>query len=583
MNVAQRCTRKTRLIADLLALLCLPYPVWPQSFQGVLTGQFNVQRTGANLAETILAPSNVSAGTFGLLFTQTVDAAIYAQPLYLPGLTVNNAVHNVVFVATMNDSVYAFDADTAQPPLWHTSLGSPILIGTAMGILSTPVIDTNSKMIFVVTLSGPSATQSFVLHALNLLTGEETANINIQGAVAGTGDNSQSTACTAWNGTTVAPPCIPFVPAEQLQRPALLELTATATILVGFGTRSGQEAVNPYHGWLFGYQYSGGAFTQTMIFNSTLNSSQTGQPCSSQTPPTNLCGRGGGIWMSGRGPAADATGVYVVTGNGGYGGTETGNWGESALRLNGAGVVEDSFTPSTYTSLNEADLDLGDAGAILFTSSNTTASQLLLAGGKTGKVYVLNRANLGGFTSGNLGAVQTFTATSAACGTGPGQSGCYEIHSMAYWPRTNTTPIFYIWAWGDSLRVWDFNASTNQFRLDANQGKVTSPNYPGGGLAISANGNANGILWAIIPAAVVSSGQTGVLYAFNATNVSTPLWMSTDYWFATKFTIPTIANGKVYVPTAASPSSVTPAYAPQLRVYGLCTNCPQERANGGRE
>ncbi len=550
--------------------LCLPCAAWPQTFQGVLTGQYDNNRSGANLQETILTPAGVSGG-FGLLFTQTVDGSILAQPLYIPNLSINNSVHNVVLVATMNNSVYAFDADTAQPALWHTWLGPPVMLGAATGILSTPAVDTSSNTVFVVSLSSQKGTQGYRLYALNLLTGTAAASIAIKGAVAGTGDNSQAQPCTAWNGAAVPPPCIPFMPAEQLQRPALLE--DGHTVFVGFGTRSGSEAVNPYHGWLFGYRFTGSAFAQTMIFNATLNATQTGQPCTGSSPPANVCGRGGGIWMSGRGPAADSTGVYVVTGNGGYGGAGTGNWSESVLRLNFQSVVEDSFTPSNFTGLNEADLDLGDAGEILFTSPNAAAQNLLLAAGKTGKVYVLNRASLGGFTSGNTGALQTFTASSAVCGAGPGQSGCYEIHSMAYWPRTSASSMLFLWPWGDTLRVWDFDANTNQFTPDANQGTVAATNYPGGGLAVSANGDNNGMVWAIVPAIPAGSGLQGALYVFDATNAGAPLWTSTDYWFAAKFTIPTVANGKVYVPSAASPASVSPSYAPQLRVYGLCTGC----------
>jgi hypothetical protein len=141
---------------------------------------------------------------------------------------------------------------------------------------------------------------------------------------------------------------------------------------------------------------------------------------------------------------------------------------------------------------------------------------------------------------------------------------------------TNGDPILYIWGYGDVLRVWDFNQTTNQFALDPNQGTVTAANYPGGGLAVSSNGNTNGIVWGIIATTNTTPGQ-GALYAFNATNVGQPLFVSTDYWFSTKFTIPTIANGKVYVPTSPSPRGVSPAYSPQLVVYGPCTNCPRKR------
>jgi hypothetical protein len=429
----------------------------------VLTGQYGNYRTSANTSETILTPSNVSPSTFGLLFTQTVDADSFAQTLYVPALTINSAPHNVIFVSTLNNSVYAFDADTAQPPLWHASLGTPATIGMSsverIGILSTPVIDLSLQTMFVVTLTNESGSLVYRLHALNLLTGVESTNIAVQGAAPGTGDDSQSTPCLTWNGGTLAPPCMPFKAAEQLQRPALLEDT-TAAIYLGFGTLSTSETTVPYHGWLFGYQYASGAFTQTMIFNSTLSSTQRGPACSGVNPSTNQCGHGGGIWMSGRGPGLDATGIYVLTGNGGFGGGASGNWGESALRLSSSGVVEDSFTPSNYTMLNGSDLDLSDAGAILFTSTNASAPNLLLDAGKTGDVYILNRASLGGLTAGNAGVVQVFTATSQGCGTGPGNSGCYEIHSIALWNRTTGDPIFYVWAYGDVLRVWDFDAAS---------------------------------------------------------------------------------------------------------------------------
>jgi hypothetical protein len=127
------------------------------------------------------------------------------------------------------------------------------------------------------------------------------------------------------------------------------------------------------------------------------------------------------------------------------------------------------------------------------------------------------------------------------------------------------------------LRAWDFNPVTNQFAPDANQGTLPALYYPGGSLAVSANGNNGGIVWGVVATTNSVPGQ-GALYAFDATNVGSPLWVSTDYWFSTKFTIPTVANGKVYVPTSASPRSASPSYAPQLRVYGLCSNCSAHTA-----
>jgi hypothetical protein len=566
-------------VAVFLALI-VPCAARAQGSTAVLMGQYNNSRTGANLSETTLTPSNVLAGTFGLLFTQTVDANIFAQPLYVPGLTINGAMHNVAIVATLNNSVYAFDADTVQPALWHTSLGTPVPIGTTtqptVGILSTPVIDVHLKVIFLVTYTYESKTPVYRLHALNLQTGVDITNIVVQGAVAGTGDDSQATDCVSGNGGTVPPPCIPFMAYEQFQRPALLEGAASSTIYLGFGNLNGEELTKPYHGWMIGYEYSAGAFTQVMIFNTTQNATQTGPACTGANPASNQCGHGAGIWMSGRGPALDGTGIYTATANGGYGGAGTGNWGESVLRLNGSGAVVDSFTSSNYDVLNRNDLDLCEGGVILFTSTNVTVPNLALVAGKSGGIIVMNRASLGGLSAGNTGALQTFTGTTLGCGTGPGLAGCYEIHSQALWNRTSGDSSYYIWAWGDVLRQWDFNPVTNRFQASPNQGTLAAVNYPGGGLSLSANGNGDGIVWAIVPT-TVGSQVPGVLYAFDASNVSTQLWMSKDYWFPTKFSLPTIVNGKVYVPTSASPASLSPAYLPALRVYGLCSQCAQAR------
>lgn len=297
-----------------------------QSITSVLTGQYNHSRTSANLSETILTPANVAPGSFGLLFSQPVDANIFAQPLYVPGVNIKGAIHNVVYTVTLNNTVYAFDADTSQPALWSKNLGTPVTIGTdtepTIGILSTPVIDPGLKTMFLVTFTmenGPV----YRLHALNILNGVEIANIQIMGAVPGTGDNSQTTPCASSNSTVVSPPCIPFKAGEQLQRPALLEGTSHATIYVAFGTLSGLETTRPYHGWLFGYAYAPGAFQQIMIFNTTTAATQTTPICAN---PANQCGHGAGIWMSGRGPGFDASGIYAATGNGGYGGPGTGNW-----------------------------------------------------------------------------------------------------------------------------------------------------------------------------------------------------------------------------------------------------------------
>ena len=180
------------LVAALFLFLLLPGEVLPQSFEGVLTGQYNTSRTGTNSSETILTPSNVNSSAFGLLFSVAVDGDIFAEPLYVPNLKINGSVHNVVFVATVNNSIYAFDADDARPPLWHLSLGTPVNVGLMnVGILGTPVIDIAMNTIFLVTLSSQSSQEIFSLHAIDILTGTQVAHTAIRGAVAGTGDDTQ--------------------------------------------------------------------------------------------------------------------------------------------------------------------------------------------------------------------------------------------------------------------------------------------------------------------------------------------------------------------------------------------------------
>ncbi len=516
----------------------------------VLTGQYDVNRTGANLNETILMPANVNSSQFGLLNTLPVDANVYAEPLYVPGLTVQGAVVNVLFVVTLNDSVYAFNADTGAL-LWQTSLGTPWATDLAgmptCGILSTPVIDPGSSLMYVVAEDDENNTPVFRLHAINITTGvEPVPSVVIQGSVPGNGDNSARTACPP-SGTVQ--PCIPFVADEQRQRPALLE--ANGNIYIGFGDYSADWRVVPYHGWLFAY--SATTLQQTAIFNDTpTTNASLGQPLC--VADLNYCGHAGGIWMSGRGPLADSNGVYLVTGNGGFG---SGNWGESVLRLNAAAQVQDYFTPSNYQLLNSQDWDLGDGGAILLPNTN-----LIVSAGKDGMVYVLNRANLGHMVNGDTQVIESLQAA-PPCGLVQivANANCYEIHTPAYWANTAANPVYYIWAWGDILRAFDLVG--NYLVPDGNPANtIAASGFPGAGLSISANGNTNGILWAIVP----QSTGAGSLYAINASNVTQTLWWSANIpadgtWATTVFTQAVVDNGKVYVPTSSN----------QVRVYGLCS------------
>jgi hypothetical protein len=487
----------------------------------VWTAEYDNDRSAANLSETILTTANVNKTQFGLLFTLPVDDFVYAQPLYVPGLTVNGGVHNVVFAATLNNSVYAFDADTSGAPLWQVNLGPAAALkgnrlGYQCGILSTPVIDTSSNTIYVVPLTYESGVRIFRLHALDITTGQEkfSGPVLIQGSVPGSAPD-------AHNGM------VTFNAAVQYQRPALLLVNSTVGVM--FGTVNESKT---YHGWAMSYDAG------------TLQ--QTGVTC---TTPS---GDKGGIWMSGRGPAADSNGAYVMTGNGS---STSGNYGEAAVRLNG-GIV-DFFIPDNTRTLTLNDWDFGAGGPLLIPNTG-----LLVGGGKTGALFVLNRTNLGHYKAGNTQVVQTWQATTACSGTSG--AACHEIHHIAYWNRTGVSPMLYLWAWNEPLHAYAFNRST--FNTAPAAENSTIANYPGGILAVSANGSTpgTGILWAAMTNQRSDFGPVpGMLRAFDAVTL-TELWNSTKnsadkLGLLAKFSAPTVVNGKVYMAT----------FSNQLAVYGL--------------
>ncbi len=484
----------------------------------VLTGQYNTGRTNANQAETILTTSNVNAAHFGFLYSRAVDGQIYAQPLYVPKVNAGGKIQNVVYVATMHNSVYAFSADgaAASTPIWQVNLGPPAPFNypelqPECGILSTPVIDPVSSTLHVVALTLETGNYIYRLHALDLATGAEKLGgpVLIQASVKGAGYDSVSGVVT-------------FSAANELQRPALLLFSNT--IYMGFGTASPAEPVDKYHGWMLGY--------------SSINL----QPKFAMSTTPN--GGAGGVWMSGTGPAGDANGFYFVTGNGtlGKGGTS-----EGVIRVGSAG--SDYFVPDDWQTLNTDDWDLGASGALLIPGTSWLA-----VGGKTGEIYILNRANLGHLTQGNTGAVQSFLATAGCSQTS--YNGCNEIHHMAFWYRTGAPSLLYVWGWNDPLKA--FALGTTGFNTTPISQNATLPSFPGGMLALSSNGvtAGTGILWAIT--------SPGVLHAFDASNVATELWNSStnpadNLGSMAKFASPTVANGKVFVST----------FSNKLMVYGL--------------
>jgi len=493
----------------------------------VLTANYDNNRTNANLSEGILNTLDVNVNQFGLLHVFPVDGQVYAQPLYLHAFNMpGKGTLNVLYVATMHNSIYAFDADAASGTgqLWQVNLGTSVnplsIVDSAgavygdiqheIGILSTPVIDRTGGTIYVVSEIQQSGTVAFYLHALDLTTGSEKLNgpVEIEATVTGNG----------WGGTTDPDTGqLPFDPNEHIQRPGLL--LANGAVYVAFGSHG--DFV-PWHGWIMAYNASD-LPQQTAVFCTTPS------------------GAGVAVWQGGRGLAADPNGeIYLSTGNGSYDGATA--WGESVLHLTSTLQVADWFTPSQYADWTDDDADFGSNGPVLVPGSN-----MLIAGGKAGLVALMDRTNMGHELSGNTQALQTFQAVPA---------GKFAIYNTALWNRPDG-PLLYIWGYQDVLRAFQMQNGVFNTTAVAFNGSIQQL-YPFAGMTVSSNGFAPGsaILW--LTAETSGTFPTpGILHALDAGNVSHELWNSNlnsardtlgDF---TKFANPTVVNGKVYVPTDA--------------------------------
>ncbi|HEV2964741.1 MAG TPA: hypothetical protein VG649_23135, partial [Candidatus Angelobacter sp.] len=368
----------------LLMLAALP----ALSQVSVLTRGYDNQRTGTNLSETVLNQSNVNASQFGKLFQLQVDDQVFAQVLYMHGLSIAGGTHNVAFVATANNTIYAFDADTAGAPLWqrnfnnggrptnHTEVGgncgSYLDFSGNIGIVGSPVIDaTTNTMYFVArTIENGSTIQR--LRAINVTTGADRAT-NAQVTIQASG----------------------FDPVIQNQRPSLA--LSSGVLYIGWASFCDTGA---YHGWLMSYDAS--SFSQLGVFNTTASGSQ------------------GGIWMSGIAPAFDSNGnLYFSTGNGTFDGSN--NFGESLLKLAPRTLGRlDFFTPSNFNTLNGGDTDFGSGGPLFLPGTNVIAT-----GGKEGKIFVINSNNLGGVVTGDTQILQSFQAVDPTIVP----SATYHIHN----------------------------------------------------------------------------------------------------------------------------------------------------------
>ena len=494
---------------------------------GVFTRNYDNARTSANNDEIVLTPQNVNSGDFGKLFSYPVDGGVYAQPLYVTNVKIaDGTYHNVVYVATTNDEVYAFDADNPSVGLiWKTSLidasNGETTVPCAeeyeacgfywfnIGITGTPVIDNQTGTLYVAAFSEINGVYYHKLHALDIATGTEKFGgpVVIKGSVPGTGQGG--------DGTTLT-----FDPYYHLQRPSLL--LANGLVYVGFASYGD---LPPFHGWLFAYDAK--TLKQVAIFNATPD------------------GEDGGIWQSGNGPAADVSGnIYLMTGNGDFNAESTGgrDYGDSFIKLSPQLTVEDYFTPFDQANLDINDSDLGSGGPVLLPDQVGPYAHLLIGAGKEGVIYLLNRDNLGKYNaSDNSQIVQSL----------PGQTGT-GFGNGAYWNGN-----LYFQRWNSVLEMFTIKDSMLS-TTPVSQGLFVAP-FPGLTPEVSANGKENGIVWAL------ETGSHGVLRAYDATDVSVELYDSNQAangrdWVSSqiKFQMPTVINGKVYVGTVG-----------ELDVYGI--------------
>ena len=484
---------------------------------GVFTHHYDNQRTGAIVSETVLTTTNVNTTAFGKLFTDPVDAQIYAEPLYVANVTIpNHGTHNVVYIATENDSVYAFDADTGGPPLWQTSFLSPGVtpipstdtgctqIVPIIGITATPVIDPATGTIYVVAQTKENGTYVHRLHALDITSGSERSNSPV--VISPTAQGS---------GGTIA-----FDTLRQKERAALLLVGNTVYLAA-----SSHCDIEPYHGWLVGYDKS--SLNQTAVFNTTPNGSE------------------GAIWMSDGGSSADAEGqIYVSTANGTFDANTGGpDYGDSFVKLDPSKLgVLDFFTPFNQAMLSDEDLDLGSGALTLLPDQPGPNPHLAVSAGKGATLYLVNRDNLGKFNS----------TADQIVGEISGQIG----------PLFGTPAYFngriYVISSGHPAVAFDL---ANGIFASGAPSLASSIDFTdeSGTPVVSANGTTNPILWAID-----SVGGIAVLRAFDANNLATELYDSEQNAARdlagnfVKFTVPTVINGKVYVGADS-----------QMSVYGL--------------
>ncbi|MBC7629037.1 PA14 domain-containing protein [Ferruginibacter sp.] len=521
----------------------------------VLTQHNNTYRTGWSDKETLLNHSNVLPSKFGLAATLAVDNQVYAQPLVAANITIGIFRGNVLFVATVNNTVYAFNADDlSQPaPLWQINLnpsghrapdvfdlqdaayGKPCGgnyrdFSGKMGLVGTPVIDSVSGTLYVVikTIDANGKFYSY-LNALNIYTGLHKAGSPqlISAQVNGSGDGNV-------NGV------IQYDAKYANQRPGLLLYNN----IIYLATASHCDW-GPYHGWVMGYD------AETLQLQYTYNATPNGWAA--------------GIWMAGQGiSVGDDGNLYLVTGNGTTGADNTnftGGRSESLIKLSPQLKMLDWFTPANYDYLDQLDLDYGSDGVLMIPNSSLTIS-----GSKEGISYVVDYNNMGRLTTGNTQVKDTLEFN-------PGRQGNVHVHGSPVYAKFTTGEFVYAWAETFKIRQFQFNRSTGTFANDFKQGQRNLENgMPGAMLSVSSNlaDTSSAIVWGCFPSSGNANNQVrpGTIAAYRANDVSAgELWnsdMDTQNAVGSfaKFAPPTIANGKVFVP----------AFSNSIKVYGLSCN-----------
>jgi hypothetical protein len=529
----------------------------PSSGVNIPMWHVDINRSGLNSGEKSLTPANVSTATFGKLFSYLVDGYAYAEPLLMSNVTINGAAHNVVYVATEHDSVYAFDSDNygSGAPLWQVSLlksGETPMTGAVIkpyqGITSTPVIDPTTNTLYVVSAQTSSSGSTFRLNALDITTGAQKFGgpVTINASVLATNSDSK-------NGVqTLTTSCI--------QRSALL--VANNSVYMGFGSC--------HSGWLLAYDAA--TLAQTGVWNASPNLNGEGTYASA-----------GGVWMGSGGPVADSSGnIYITTGNGPWDGKTA--FADSVLKFSPTLKLEDYFTPDDFQYMDCADGDLAAGGLMMLPGTGE-----LIAGGKGGKLYLVNSSNLGHESANDATATQTLwfesdlsapyaTSCTDSTGVNDAEINSYEIFGTSAWfngsvylgitPTASSTPA--------GIREFRYSSGALSY------GSYTQPsvqeNTRGTTPFLSANGASDGILWMIdqgLPLQNTGSGGTtaATLRAYDATDLSTELYNSSadsadTPGYGIKFSSPVVGNGKVYISTGHDLTTVTNPQG-EISVYGL--------------